>query len=241
MMIIWKYYQASKPHPAASEPELSLKGEDLDEFKKSCHLRESIKTKIRTRKRLSPPNIQIDKASLIKLEEQFNTKEDFITHVYSLSSPSYCFKCQKPKKVRAHHCRICNLCIERMDHHCFFTDSCIGASNQRFFIQFLFFVTFSLLFINASMAIEFFVNGKRFEADVSGIENTLIIFCSATCFAISLFTGFLFGFNLYLMRKNLTTVEFNVDEIVKLKPFEGESAVEEVFGKDVSVIGMVFL
>lgn len=116
-----------------------------------------------------------------------------------------------------------------MDHHCFFTDTCVGLHNHKDFILFLFYSTVVLLFVNVSMGFEILYNGKRFEDDVSGVENTLIIFCSATCFAISLFTGFLFGFNIYLMKVNLTTIEFNVKEIDMLKPYKDENALNEIF------------
>lgn len=58
-----------------------------------------------------------------------------------IGDPSYlvCSKgkdCEKCKKVepgfsyykpyRAHHCRHCGSCVLKMDHHCVFTQNCIG-------------------------------------------------------------------------------------------------------------------
>ena len=49
----------------------------------------------------------------------------------------FCSKCQLPKPPRAHHCRICNKCVLRMDHHCLWVNNCVGHLNYMFFVLFL--------------------------------------------------------------------------------------------------------
>lgn len=34
-----------------------------------------------------------------------------------MTKTSYCFKCNMVKPPRAHHCKECNKCVYRMDHH----------------------------------------------------------------------------------------------------------------------------
>lgn len=58
----------------------------------------------------------------------------------------YCIKCDNYKPDRCHHCKKCNKCILKMDHHCPWTMNCIGYYNYPFFIRFLFWVLSSLTF-----------------------------------------------------------------------------------------------
>lgn len=57
-----------------------------------------------------------------------------------------CLKCETYRPPRAHHCRVCRRCIKRMDHHCPWINNCVGEANQKFFIQFLFFVGVACLY-----------------------------------------------------------------------------------------------
>ncbi|XP_017845999.1 probable palmitoyltransferase ZDHHC24 [Drosophila busckii] len=56
-----------------------------------------------------------------------------------------CTHCQVLVPPRAWHCRLCNCCILKRDHHCVFTGSCIGHNNQRYFLALLFHLSASSL------------------------------------------------------------------------------------------------
>ncbi|XP_030060888.1 palmitoyltransferase ZDHHC23 [Microcaecilia unicolor] len=51
----------------------------------------------------------------------------------------WCMTCSLVRPCRAGHCRICNSCVRRLDHHCVWINSCIGESNHRAFILLILF------------------------------------------------------------------------------------------------------
>jgi palmitoyltransferase len=46
-------------------------------------------------------------------------------------------ECHHHRPPRCHHCPVCDICILKRNHHCFFTGACIGLGNQKNFILFL--------------------------------------------------------------------------------------------------------
>lgn len=50
------------------------------------------------------------------------------------------------RPARSKHCRMCNHCVLRFDHHCVWVDNCIGEANIHLFIGFLALLSFLLLY-----------------------------------------------------------------------------------------------
>jgi len=52
----------------------------------------------------------------------------------------WCETCLIVRPPRASHCKDCDNCVLRMDHHCPFVGNCIGARNYGYFVSLLVFV-----------------------------------------------------------------------------------------------------
>ncbi|KAF8072281.1 DHHC palmitoyltransferase-domain-containing protein [Lyophyllum atratum] len=55
-----------------------------------------------------------------------------------------CSKCGQTKPERTHHCRICNRCVLKYDHHCpVRINQCVGLHNERHFVMFMAYLVLS--------------------------------------------------------------------------------------------------
>lgn len=72
---------------------------------------------------------------------------------YRLSrTNNVCPKCRRYIPPRAFHCKTCQQCIAKHDHHSVWLDCCIGESNHKLFLLGCFLAMFALLFgANLSM------------------------------------------------------------------------------------------
>ena len=157
----------------------------------------------------------------------------------------FCFTCDLQKPSRTRHCKKCRRCVRRFDHHCPWTGNCVGISNGKYFIQFLFYASFTLLLFAVFQVTVFFlvdyqticyfwvlkdvvkvvISDSTHTTDglleVSDIANLWIIFSMVSGFLLGFSIGYLFVYQISNLKINLTTVEEMITTKVKQKsPFD---------------------
>lgn len=80
-----------------------------------------------------------------------------------------CTRCEMYRPPRAHHCRICRRCIRRMDHHCPWINNCVGEWNQKYFIQFLFYVAILSAYSLFLVGFSWYYHGSSIKDQTKGV------------------------------------------------------------------------
>ena len=75
---------------------------------------------------------------------------------------TYCEICRMMRPARSWHCKKCNVCIIKRDHHCTFLARCIGLHNMRYYILFLGHVMLSGLYLSCC---NYFYTTLRYDND----------------------------------------------------------------------------
>jgi hypothetical protein len=78
----------------------------------------------------SDPGI-LTKGNLKKALKRFA----FDNHMYLKGAE--CRSCKMQKPARSKHCSMCDMCVEKFDHHCIWINNCVGLGNYRYFISFI--------------------------------------------------------------------------------------------------------
>eukprot|EP00250_Pteridium_aquilinum_P006200 c16168_g1_i1 orf=691-1587(-) len=120
----------------------------------------------------------------------------------------FCRKCSHFKPPRTHHCSVCGRCVLKMDHHCVWVVTCVGARNYKFFLLFLLYTfvettltTFTLL----PHFVSFFRDIGQHSDSAVYLATTFLAFVLNVAFALSLL-GFLI-LHATLVTSNTTTIE----------------------------------
>ncbi|XP_017049369.1 palmitoyltransferase ZDHHC20-B isoform X2 [Drosophila ficusphila] len=130
-------------------------------------------------------------------------------------SVRFCEKCKIIKPDRAHHCSVCSCCVLKMDHHCPWVNNCVNFYNYKYFVLFLGYALVYCLYV-AFTTLHDFVEFWKYDnngysaqgqlnASGMGRFHILFLFFIAIMFAISLVS--LFGYHIYLVLVNRTTLE----------------------------------
>ncbi|KAF3319901.1 putative protein S-acyltransferase 15 isoform X2 [Carex littledalei] len=116
-----------------------------------------------------------------------------------------CEKCDAYKPPRSHHCRVCKRCVLKMDHHCLWMNNCVGYSNYKPFFIFILHAAIGSLYSTVIFFCDLFQTNHDF-----GVRSTTLFYVLSGCllFFLSLTMNTLLGWHIYLLTKNMTTIEF---------------------------------
>merc|ERR1712193_362521 len=121
-------------------------------------------------------------------------------------SGRWCRKCVKVKPDRCHHCRVCQRCVLKMDHHCPWINNCVGYYNYKYFYLFILYALLILFWVSSTSFLNFLVSIASDDVLDVWSSSFMIVFCWL-CTLLGVALGGFVTFHTYLLVQNFTTIE----------------------------------
>ncbi|AFZ81156.1 zinc finger protein DHHC domain-containing protein [Theileria equi strain WA] len=115
----------------------------------------------------------------------------------------YCYTCNMYRSPRSIHCSVCDVCVNKFDHHCKWLGNCIGSNNYLTFISFI-----VITFVITAMMVCFSIIRIVALSSEGGLSG--ILECGFLLLYILTTGWFIVGlmlYHLYLICTNQTTNE----------------------------------
>ncbi len=168
----------------------------------------------------------------------------------------FCYTCQIIRPLGVSHCKTCNICVEKFDHHCPWVGNCIGKNNYKYFFIFLILLnTFFIFTLISSLC--FIIFHKKYISiyivilsvlTMLFITTLLIYHIKFTCRNMTTYsnlkmkdTFILFGnpFSRKNCKKNCYLTLFKkyikrIDFTVKIKPSKESDSLISINNKSIS-------
>lgn len=143
----------------------------------------------------------------------------------------YCETCCIWRPPRCYHCRVCDNCVETLDHHCVWLNNCVGRRNYRYFLTFVASSTLLALFLlGASLAHILVYRNQEHISFGSAIDKWRVPWAMVLYGAIAApYPASLWTYHIFLVGRGETTREYlNSHKFAKVdrhRPFTQGSAI----------------
>nr|CBN81968.1 Probable palmitoyltransferase ZDHHC23 [Dicentrarchus labrax] len=127
------------------------------------------------------------------------------------SRRNWCPVCRVVRPPRAGHCRICGVCVLRLDHHCVWINSCVGQANHRSFLLTLVLFLLTSLY-GISLVLQSVCPKQHHLTALFYCPGVYDQYSTALCFTCAWYSSIVTGGLLHLLMVQVINVSYNVTE-----------------------------
>ena len=123
---------------------------------------------------------------------QLRDKNYYVVINGSLVNINYCHTCSIYKPPRTSHCRVCDNCCQRFDHHCLWLGTCVGKRNYKYFYLLVVFISINTVvevIYNIYILIESIKD--KDEKKIKHRTFTIAVVCSTSFYGLMFFIFFI--------------------------------------------------
>jgi hypothetical protein len=117
-----------------------------------------------------------------------------------------CKWCNKYKPDRCHHCRVCRMCVLKMDHHCPWIYNCVGQKNFKYFFLLVLYAAICSNMITWTMLST--VRKMTYNSYTPFLSMFIVLFGESLAGLMALLLTAFLAFHIQLMVRAMTTIEF---------------------------------
>lgn len=117
-----------------------------------------------------------------------------------------CSRCAKLKPDRSHHCRLCDTCVLKMDHHCPWIANCVGFYNYKYFFLMLTYGMLGLWLFEGTFWETALITWRDDERGTAFSFFVTVVF--ALMFILMAAVTLFWSFHVYLIVSAVTTIEY---------------------------------
>ncbi|KAM9839187.1 palmitoyltransferase ZDHHC23-B isoform 1-T2 [Aulostomus maculatus] len=127
------------------------------------------------------------------------------------SRRNWCPVCKVVRPPRAGHCRICGVCVLRLDHHCVWINSCVGQDNHRSFLLTLVLFLLTSLY-GISLVLQSVCPRQNLLTALLYCPGVYNQYSTALCFTCAWYSSIVTGGLLHLLVVQVINISYNVTE-----------------------------
>eukprot|EP00736_Rhodelphis_marinus_P010020 Rmarinus@m.3419 len=133
-----------------------------------------------------------------------------------------CETCHIIRPVRSKHCAVCDHCVARFDHHCVWTNGCVGTGNHRRFYLFLTFLLADLL-VGAGLMYQWLKHGydapQWSESLFRGLAELASHHAKKLLVIVLLVPSVLFVLSLWVAQTRQVSVNLTTNEVINQRRY----------------------